>query len=98
MSSGASAVGLSVMGEADYHGERLLDAVAGVLPGWRVSCKQHAGRLGACRLLVEVLDRLPGARRCRIAGRRSRRASGRRGRRAASDRSTITGATESGRW
>ena len=61
MSSGASAVGLSVMGEADYHGERLLDAVAGVLPGWRVSCEQHAGRLGACRLLVEVLDRLPGA-------------------------------------
>jgi integrase len=62
MSSDGAMVGLSAIGEADYHGERLLEAVAGVLPGWRVTCKQRAGRLGACRLLVEVLDRLPGAR------------------------------------
>jgi integrase len=62
MSSGGATVGLSAMAAAEYDGERLLEAVAAVLPGWRVSCKQHAGRLGACRLLVEVLDRLPGAR------------------------------------
>jgi integrase len=55
-----AAVGLSAMGVAGYDGERLLVAVGGVLPGWRVSCKQRAGRLGACRLLVEVLDGLPG--------------------------------------
>ena len=62
MSSGGTMVGLSAIGEADYDGERLLEAVAAVLPDWRVSCKQHAGRLGACRLLVEVLDWLPGTR------------------------------------
>ena len=60
MSNGGAMVGLSAIGEADYDGERVLEAVAGILPGWRVSCKQHAGRLGACRLLVEVLDGLPG--------------------------------------
>ena len=62
MSNGDATVGLSAIGDADYHGERLLEAVAAILPGWRVSCKQHAGRLGACRLLVEVLDRLSGTR------------------------------------
>ena len=81
MSNGDATVELRAIGDADYDGERLLEAVAAVLPDWRVSCKQHAGRLGACRLRSRCSSVCP-AHGCRIAGMRSRRASGRRGRRA----------------